>query len=365
MAGISKKKVKYKNGTQKIFYTISYRDIYGKQHTKGCYKTMAEAKKHLNKFENVNPSIVDITYEQIFKCFMENQLKTYSHTTQENYKLYTKNILSKLFPLKYDKTSSIYLQQFIDDIVQEYTPYVAQLCLKISKAACNYALKHKLINENKFLAVNNVIVSPKNNKHLTEAQEKEVLKYCKILYPKYYPFLCTLMGSGMRIGEVIALEVTDINYENKSIKVNKQFTKGQLKQGTKNRARIVQTNERDVYITSDIISVLKEHVKSLPVGTTILFPSQVNGYLSDNNIRRRVWEPLLAYTGITDRVRIHDLRGSYVDIAFAHNASIKFVQNQLGHAKAQTTLDVYARNSQDNINSALDDLEGIFKSDEM
>lgn len=98
--------------------------------------------------------------------------------------MYIENHFTKLYPIKYDKVSSIDLQKFIDDIEKTHTPFVAQLCLKIARAVCNYAVKHKLINENKFLAVDKVSVNPKGSKHLTEAQEREVLKCCKELYPK-------------------------------------------------------------------------------------------------------------------------------------------------------------------------------------
>ncbi|MCR5266396.1 MAG: tyrosine-type recombinase/integrase, partial [Cyanobacteria bacterium RUI128] len=66
------------------------------------------------------------------------------------------------------------------------------------------------------------------------------------------------------------------------------------------------------------------------------------------------------YVGINKRVRIHDLRGSYADIALEHGASIKFIQNQLGHQKAETTLNIYMKNNQDMINKALGEMEGIF-----
>lgn len=256
------------------------------------------------------------------------------------------------------------MQKFIDEIENTHSTFVAQLCLKIARAACNYAEKHKLIKENKFLAVDNVIVSPKEKHHLTETQEKEILKSCKKLHPKYYALFCTLMGTGMRIGELLAIEINDINYENRYIKVDKQFTKGQFKNGTKNTARIVKVKERNVYITNDIIMVLKEHIKSLPDNTKILFPSEVNSYMSANNIRRRIWQPLLTYVGITYRVRLHDLRGSYADIALEHGASIKFIQNQLGHQKAETTLNIYMKNNQDMVDKALKEMKGIFTDEE-
>jgi len=46
MAGISKKKIK-KGEKVIIKYTITYRDIFGKQHTSGLYDTIKEAKKDL------------------------------------------------------------------------------------------------------------------------------------------------------------------------------------------------------------------------------------------------------------------------------------------------------------------------------
>ena len=362
VAGASKKSHKRK-GKVVTYYTSTYYDMHGVQHTSGHFKNKADAIKHGTELENRQADIANITFEQIFKPYMELVLPKYSHTTKATYELYIKNHFERLFPLKYDKVSSIDLQKFIDEIEQTHTPFVAQLCLKIARAVFNYALKHKLIKENKFIAVNNIVVSPQEKHHLTEAQEKEVLQACKELYPKYHSLFTTLMGTGMRIGELLALEVTDVNFENKSIKVNKQFTKGKFKDGTKNPARVVQIKERDVYITDDIIVILQEHIMSLPEGTKILFPSQVNGYLSDTNLRRRVWQPLLAYVGITDRIRLHDLRGSYADIALEHGASIKFIQNQLGHAKAQTTLDIYMKNNDDTIKNALEQMNGVFTND--
>ena len=106
-------------------------------------------------------------------------------------------------------------------------------------------------------------------------------------------------------------------------------------------------------------------MQTLPAGTKLLFPSQTNGYIDDNNLRRRVWQPLLIYAGITDRVRLHDLRGSYADIALDRGASIKFIQNQLGHHKAETTLNIYMKNNKDMVDKALGNLNGVLKNEQM
>ena len=54
MAGISKKRIKTKNG-EVIKYTISYYDVFGKQHTSGIYDTIKEAKRDLFWYPMTGP----------------------------------------------------------------------------------------------------------------------------------------------------------------------------------------------------------------------------------------------------------------------------------------------------------------------
>ena len=58
MAVISKKKVTYVNGKVVYKYRITYRDIYGKQHTSPYYDTKAQAVRDLYKYEKVAGSEV-------------------------------------------------------------------------------------------------------------------------------------------------------------------------------------------------------------------------------------------------------------------------------------------------------------------
>ena len=69
MAGISKKRIKTKKG-EITRYFVTYRDIFGKQHTSGYYETIKEAKKHLKEFETPKADN-SITYGQIFREFLD------------------------------------------------------------------------------------------------------------------------------------------------------------------------------------------------------------------------------------------------------------------------------------------------------
>ena len=64
--------------------------------------------------------------------------------------------------------------------------------------------------------------------------------------------------------------------------------------------------------------------------------------------------------GITKRVRLHDLRGSYIDLVLASGISPKFAQNQVGHAKNSITMDCYERNNLDMVKTATDTMGTFF-----
>ena len=102
-----------------------------------------------------------------------------------------------------------------------------------------------------------------------------------------------------------------------------------------------------IVIFDDLAEVLRKHIESLPKDSKLLFPNNAGNYQNPSNLRNRKWKPLLAYVGITKRVRIHDMRSSYINLSLSNDLGIKFAQSQAGHKKSQTTLDVYAKCNND------------------
>lgn len=357
LAGISKVKIKRTNGKIVTKYRITYRDIYGKQHTSKLYDTKETAKKDLYKYDKVNPDTKNITIGQLISCYMEYSEENHSFTTVADTKSYLKNHFSKLYDVIYEKITSIDLERFIGNIAKEHSPHVANQALKKGKAILGYCLKHGLIKENKFKAVSYIKIGDEDTHfHLEEDEIIEILNTCQTLYPKHFPLIYTLFGSGLRIGEVIALNKSDILFEADITRIHvcKQFTKGKLVLHTKTK------DIRDPKIFPDLADVLKAHIENLPKDCELLFPNEAGSYQNPSNLRNRVWKPLLAYVGITKRVRIHDIRGTYIDTVLENGLSVKFAQNQAGHSKSQTTLDVYARNNKGMNKKAMEVLNEIF-----
>lgn len=354
MAGISKKKVKTKNGV-KIKYTITYRDIYGKQHTTGLYDTIKEAKKDLPAFEHKKPGA--LTYGDIFSCFLEKVKTRNAPGTYANYKMYHTNYLARYDRFNYDKIKSLEWQKIFTELERDSGPYVAQHCLKFAKAAVNWQIKHESLDNNVFNKIEAVKIPKADINHLNIDELKQVLAMCKKVYPQYYALIYTFIGTGAREGEIFALEKKDFDPRENKIIVNKQFTKGKLYLHPK-----TATSNRDIYMFDDLAAVLDEHIKKLKPDCQLLFPNKIGGYMSADNFRRRVFYRILQLCGITKRVRLHDLRGSYTDLTLCAGLSVKFTQNQLGHAKAETTTNIYMRNNSDMIQAAVNNLDIIFKN---
>ena len=357
MAGISKKKIKTKKG-EKIRYTITYVDIFGKRHTSGYYETAREAKKDLWKFEEVKTQ-KNITFGQIYKLFLDKAKIKYALSTYDTYNIYYNKYLKQLDAIKYESVNSIAMQGFFYDLEKSSTAHVSAHCLKLSNAACNYAIKHKLIDKNIFKEVEKPKPPKADINHLTIDELKTVLTACKKLFKEYYPLLFTFIGTGAREGEILALEKTDFNYDEGFIEINKQFTQARLVYKTK-----TESSNRRIYLFDELKEVLYEHIQTLKPNNPLLFPSKAGTYLRGENFRKRVFYKLLELCGINKRVRLHDLRGSYIDMVLSSGLSVKFAQNQVGHARSETTLNVYARNNNDMILSATNQLNTIFKKNQ-
>jgi integrase len=72
-----------------------------------------------------------------------------------------------------------------------------------------------------------------------------------------------------------------------------------------------------------------------------VFHSPEGFMLNRHNVRRRGHDHALKDAGLPSGVRLHDLRHTAATPWLAAGESIYFVQQQLGHADIQTTIDHY------------------------
>jgi integrase len=148
--------------------------------------------------------------------------------------------------------------------------------------------------------------------------------------------------SGLRIGELCALQWKDIDFERGTLTVSKTIQRIYIKElagGT--TAKIIITppktrsSVREIPLASAVIPLLREHVKSsewyLVTGMdTFLEPRSYRSY----------YGRFLRRAGIAHS-SFHKLRHTFATQLIENGADVKTVSDLLGHSSVKTTLDLY------------------------
>ena len=159
------------------------------------------------------------------------------------------------------------------------------------------------------------------------------------------------VGTGLRAGELAALQVQDINLMRREVLVRRtvQRVRGGWTVGEPKSAR----STRNVPILSgqllaELVAYLGEHpARHLPAAS--LWPGRgvgshvVNwdGDFDHQSFYRWYFKPALARVGLSG-VRFHDLRHSYASILLASGVEVYKVSRWMGHANISTTDAIYA-----------------------
>jgi len=148
-----------------------------------------------------------------------------------------------------------------------------------------------------------------------------------------------LYGCGLRVSEIVNLEVTDVNFEENLIKIR-------LAKGKKDRFVKIPESMKEKLINYCKLS-----------NSRILFPSNRGGRLTKDTIQKIV-QNSAKKAKIKKRVYPHLLRHSFATHLLEQGTDLRLIQKLLGHSDIKTT-QIYTRISQasiKNIKSPLDTL---------
>lgn len=169
-------------------------------------------------------------------------------------------------------------------------------------------------------------------RHLTP---DEIKLFLDQVDERYYALFYTAIFTGMRLGELLALQWSDINWNTDTIRIQRSTWNGQFVD-PKTRNSI-----RTVFMTPRLREVLLDHREVGSKGNlNLVFSNEEGGIIGSSNLRQRIFEPALKRAGLP-RMRIHDLRHTFASLLIHQGENLKYVQQQLGHTSITTTVDRY------------------------
>jgi len=141
---------------------------------------------------------------------------------------------------------------------------------------------------------------------------------------------------GLRIGEVLALRLSDLDFSREIIRVRQSIDAAtRLPQAVKSKA-----SSADVPMPSQLGARLRKHLQTHDGKTDLLFVNRRGRPFLANKLREKVLHPLLVKLGIP-RGGFHSMRHGATSALLADGATPAVVQKQLRHSDARITLGIY------------------------
>jgi len=327
----------------------------GKQRrtTRRGFKTQKEAKKAerellLSIEENgFTDHSSKPTFEEVANLWLESYETTVKPTTYQNTRKYLNILIKDYFSdIRIESISVSMMQQIVLKLSKRYTAY--SLYLSVVNRVFKFAMSLGIVQAN---PVDRIIrpkqQPPKSEKiALTKEELNQFLTLAKeharpVLYAAWH----TLAYTGLRKGELLGLEWSDIDLDNKVISVqhNLVMVNGKYRiQSPKTRKSIRKITIDD--ITASVLKSWKLEQKKLffkngVKNSNIVFSGSSGEYLDKSHFRVSLKKFLKRYD--LPAITVHGLRHTHASLLFEAGVEPKTISDRLGHANIQTTLDMY------------------------
>ncbi len=302
------------------------------------------------------------TYQELTELWLENYCHTVKHSTIIGAK---NNIRKYLLPAfgdyKLDKLTPPIIQHQVNQWAIDYNQlgkgYQQYNQLHaLNKRILSYAVSIQVISTN---PASDIIVprrKPKEGqklKYLDDDNLKKFLAYLDQLpntTKDFYDTVLykTLLATGLRIRECLALEWSDIDLQNGSISVTK--TSNTLKEITSPKSK---SSIREISLDTKTVLLLRLYkARQGQIGREIgvtyerVFSDSFDNYREAGALRFRL-EKHLKLAGCP-RLSFHAFRHTHASILLNAGLPYKDIQTRLGHSKISMTMDIYSHLSKEN-----------------
>lgn len=167
--------------------------------------------------------------------------------------------------------------------------------------------------------------------------DEEIARILSAAREPYRTIFATLAFLALRIGEVLALRVSDLDFTQKIVRIRQSVDAAtRTIQAVKSRA-----SSADVPLPKELETYLRNHLKNHNGKIDLLFVNRNGKPFSANKLREKVLHPLLVKLGIP-KGGFHAMRHGATSAFIGDGVNAAVVQTQLRHSDPRITLGIYA-----------------------
>lgn len=296
------------------------------------------------------------------KTYLDNYIQNHKRPhTYESYRSMLDNHLVPVFGEKMlDEITSMELQKHFTDLLKDgLSPRTVHTVRRYTSMLFNQALRSGLVNKNPVKDTTPPRLERKNHPVLTADEAKKFIALSAEAKEPYYAHMLPVLYSlaiktGMRKGEIFGLLWSDINFFQKCINVSHNLInpqKGQPFIGepkTRTSFRKIGIDETDIAMLKEWREYLEQHKEKmgdnyLGADYDVVFPSLQGTLTRFSNFDRRFFIPMRKAMKLSDDFKFHTLRHTCATLLLTNQLNPKIIQERLGHASVQITLDIYTQ----------------------
>ncbi|MGQ7373162.1 tyrosine-type recombinase/integrase [Streptococcus suis] len=312
------------------------------------------------------------SYQELAELWLESYKLTVKPQTYIATKRMLHNHLMPTFGvIKPEKLTVHYIQRFINELSGHYVHYA--VVHSINRRVLQYGVSLQLLP---FNPARDVILpkvpKPENKaiKFIAPKHLKTFMAYMEQLANKNFSYFfdyvlySLLLATGCRFGEVVALEWSDIDFENGTISITKNYSRLLKIVGTpKSKAgnRVISIGQKML----NLLRLFKNRQRQLylEVGapaSPVVFATPTKEY-QNMATRQEALDRRLRECGCP-RFTFHAFRHTHASLLLNAGISYKELQYRLGHATLAMTMDIYGHLSKDKEKEAVSYYEKAMNS---
>lgn len=181
-------------------------------------------------------------------------------------------------------------------------------------------------------------------KAMTRPQVAAFLATAGRVVPRYAPLFLLFARTGMRLGEALALQWPDLDFQARTLRVARALSAGRVETPKSGRGRTVDMSAQ---LSRALLRLAHQRkAETLRRGWPELPPwlfVTTAGTVLDPSRTLKAFKRTLRKAGLPLHFSPHCLRHTYASSLLSDGVSPAYVQRQLGHSSIKLTVDLYGR----------------------